>query len=102
MVIGILPWSPEPYCTHHMYACCSDLDICCPAGCAVWTASQVGAGLENQLLHEGTPLEAYRQRAREISSASAGQHQQATIGLTLSVLLAVFFTGFQACEYVEA
>lgn len=32
----------------------------------------------------------------------AGQRQQAIIGLTLTVLLAVFFTGFQAYEYLEA
>ena len=32
----------------------------------------------------------------------AGQRQQAIIGLTLTVLLAVFFTGFQGYEYLEA
>lgn len=32
----------------------------------------------------------------------AGQHQQAIIGLALTVILAVFFTAFQGYEYLEA
>ncbi|DBA85728.1 TPA: hypothetical protein ACH3X1_005294 [Trebouxia sp. C0004] len=78
MVNGTLLWSP-PVSLH-----CSNLNICWPAGCAEWTASQMGGGFANPLYHEGTPLEAYRQRARGIRRASLTRFTNSPVVRSLS------------------
>lgn len=73
MVIGALLWSPKPYCD----SCTLTTSACVtawqqqPGHCVAWAAPQMGGDCASQMSHEDTPLEAYMQRARDISSAFA-------------------------------